>query len=730
MDKAVLSVVDLHRLRWLWGNVLALLAFWTASALDLAHGPVLWVAFSVTALITLLPRWVGVLRVEQRGWIAPLVISIILIDLVMHIRDPLRPLIRTLELLAFLRAISHRRPREDLQLLVVAMFLTVISGVFTLSLLFALQAFFFATLSIGFLFMVNLTAGEPDAGRGAGDWSDFRWGKFFRRLVRACDRRGALLAGMVFVGLACGSAFLFMVIPRVQLDQAIPLFALPGEGQTGFSDRVGFGDVTAITQDNSIALRVDAPAGVQPPAQPYWRMLVLDRYRGGYFENSSQALDAAGKRIVQQHLLTPFPGRYFSGMELLQGDWTFYLEGRISKYLPFLGPFREARFQGRQTLYTLPQLMVFHLPNVPASVFSYRVTDFFIGDFLPGTDLDQPLISWIEAGVPEGETSTYPGTTLGLPVSSEERLYLLGVVEEIAAGDILAPEEFAARASIYLQGRHRYSLEPGPAPRGRDPVVAWLERGGDGHCEYFAGALVLISRAAGIPARMVVGFAGGSWNSFENYFVVRNRNAHAWVEVFDGSRWRRFDPTPGSGLERDGFSGFDQSGGLFGETGLGAWVDSLRILWYRRVINFDEQSQRMLVEDVATRAQQISESLKEGARGAWHWIQESIGLLIDTIRRSPAAFLPLLIGVLVIILLFTLPMGIRWRWWSLRWERAGLLRRNRRLATRLLRKLEKSSKAEQLTEIREQLLEIRYGPDERTLAATDTLRQLRKHLRR
>src|SRR5207302_1030855 len=84
-----------------------------------------------------------------------------------------------------------------------------------------------------------------------------------------------------------------------------------------------------------------------------------------------------------------------------------------------------------------------------------------------------------------------------------------------------------------------------------------------GHCEYYASALALMLRSKQIPARLVVGFKGGEWNSLGGFYQVRQRHAHAWVEVYlrpeqapEGEAidllsrrhgaWLRLDATPAS----------------------------------------------------------------------------------------------------------------------------------------------------------------------------------------
>lgn len=77
-----------------------------------------------------------------------------------------------------------------------------------------------------------------------------------------------------------------------------------------------------------------------------------------------------------------------------------------------------------------------------------------------------------------------------------------------------------------------------------DPVVDFLTVHRAGHCELFASAMVLLARAEGIPARVVGGYRVSEVNPLTGRTVVRDRNAHAWVEAWVDGAWRRWDPTP------------------------------------------------------------------------------------------------------------------------------------------------------------------------------------------
>jgi hypothetical protein len=138
--------------------------------------------------------------------------------------------------------------------------------------------------------------------------------------------------------------------------------------------------------------------------------------------------------------------------------------------------------------------------------------------------------------------------------------------------------ERAARLERHLLEGYEYTLDYLGAS-GEDPIADFLFRDRRGHCEYFASALVLMLRAEGIPARLVTGFLGAEYNPLEGYYIVRQSNAHAWVEAYlEEQGWRTLDPTPPSG----------RPGGL--ESGLGllaaqAW-DYLLFRWDRYVLTY------------------------------------------------------------------------------------------------------------------------------------------------
>ncbi|MCA9548830.1 MAG: transglutaminase domain-containing protein [Myxococcales bacterium] len=101
--------------------------------------------------------------------------------------------------------------------------------------------------------------------------------------------------------------------------------------------------------------------------------------------------------------------------------------------------------------------------------------------------------------------------------------------------------------AAHLGDGYRYSLEHDATP-GVDPVLDFLTTHKEGHCELFASSFALLARALGIPARVAAGFRVTERNEWTEHWVVRGRNAHAWVEAYVDDAWETFDPTPPAAL--------------------------------------------------------------------------------------------------------------------------------------------------------------------------------------
>ncbi len=176
------------------------------------------------------------------------------------------------------------------------------------------------------------------------------------------------------------------------------------------------------------------------------------------------------------------------------------------------------------------------------------------------------------------------GLDLFVPWSREAMETLTRTVASAARG----PAEVARSVEGYLRSNFQYTLDI-PRHFSNDPVADFLFSDQRGHCELFAGAMVMMLRSVGIPARMVGGYSGGDLGPAGRVAHVRQSNAHTWVEVWLGedTGWKGFDPTPAEevpGVQRAGLM-----------TRLRWSVDKVQVLWDRYVLTFGLQDQLDLV---------------------------------------------------------------------------------------------------------------------------------------
>jgi transglutaminase-like putative cysteine protease len=128
-----------------------------------------------------------------------------------------------------------------------------------------------------------------------------------------------------------------------------------------------------------------------------------------------------------------------------------------------------------------------------------------------------------------------------LHVPRNERDALVQLVTEWTR-DIALDEDKLDAIREHLDHDYRYSLTL--VRDADDPLLDFLFRQRVGYCTYFATAMTMLARASGIPARLVTGYRVAEWSPIAREYVVREKNAHAWVEAWENGEWHTYDPTP------------------------------------------------------------------------------------------------------------------------------------------------------------------------------------------
>ncbi len=593
------SIETLITLKWVFGALMGLVCVTTLFNIPGHNKLPATVVCCVVALGLIRPS--VIINLPQFVWkvYAVAIIPLVLVDVLA--KETIPALLDLNTWLILFRCLNHTKRREEMQLALLCLFLIMMTGILTATLVFGLQLLIFSAVAIAYL-----VVGSALECKIEGDYLRLEKIQQSKTLnVPAAIRsvlelRFAISSLALFASLICVASMVFIVIPRIDIEDKVSLFKMKSpETLSGFSDRVQLGEVTDIKNDRGIALRVDIPDGAVVPITPYWRMLALDSYEDGAFSLSPDLSDLQRSPLSSPyHSVRYWPDRRFSQVASKDAAqrWTFFLEPEVSEYLPVPGAFSQMTIGDLNALSIDPHMHSFSIKDMEAKMFSYQIEGVDFSGRVPDVPVDSyPMfLSKTEGSVSHGPARSYPQTLLALPKDEAAVAVFRKAAREITDGKTLDPVDFSRQASRYLWNRHTYSMSVslGKSDTITDPVARWFESGLPGHCEFFASSFVLTARAAGYPARIVVGFKGGEWNPYEKYFMVRNSDAHAWAEIYDGAgSWMRVDPTPGSmGL---GMRPATQlASERIGESDSNAFIDSLKLLWYRRIVNFDKASQK------------------------------------------------------------------------------------------------------------------------------------------
>ena len=124
-----------------------------------------------------------------------------------------------------------------------------------------------------------------------------------------------------------------------------------------------------------------------------------------------------------------------------------------------------------------------------------------------------------------------------------ERAAIAQIVAELGLNG-RSPQEILSSIKQFFDTEFDYSLKLALQRRNRTPLSAFLLSHRSGHCEYFATATTLLLREVGIPARYAVGYSVHELSQWEGQYIVRDRHAHAWTQVYLNGKWQAFDTTP------------------------------------------------------------------------------------------------------------------------------------------------------------------------------------------
>jgi transglutaminase-like putative cysteine protease len=409
----------------------------------------------------------------------------------------------------------------------------------------------------------------------------------------------------------------FLVIPRVGTGY-FTRAATQALLVSGFTDAVQLGEIGQVKLSTAVVMHARQMTG-PPFAVLKWRGIALDRFDGrNWLKTERKRFPLTSSADGQYTLRSIIEARDTARYQIL-------LEPLATNAL--FGPHQVRAVTGRLRAveYDTDDSVYLRVPTG-------RRTQYEVLSEI--TDKSRPdEAESVEDQLPEEVRSRY----LQLPADMDPRIAELAT--QITSKDKSAFDN-ALLVESHLKRNYEYTLnltwDPGP-----QPLSTFLFRARVGHCEYFASAMAILLRSAGIPTRLVNGFLMGEYNPVSGDYIIRQSDAHSWVEAYiPGRGWMEFDPTPP-----------DPNAG---EVDLAAqfihYLDAVEQLWSSYIIVYDVNAQLQLFRS----AQDSVQTAQSAARDASdQWVRvgreytERFTTWLTGVMESPAfwaAFFVIAIG--------------------------------------------------------------------------------------
>lgn len=306
---------------------------------------------------------------------------------------------------------------------------------------------------------------------------------------------------------------LFVLFPRIS-----PLWTLPLESQaakSGVTDQMRPGDVASLSLSPDLAFTVTFSGPVPAYSQLYWRGLVLEDYDGKTWRRRDNRKDDIWRD-------GPPPPAWTGGIERLgpATDYSIILEPTRQHWLFSLAA---ADLPDNTDVAMLADYTLAYVQRRGlTSKFKYAVS----------SNLDYRLATALDESVLARNTR--------LPAGVNPRSRALARAMRAASSD---QADYVRRVMTYFN-REGFVYTLQPPILGDNDIDEFLFDQRRGFCEHYAGSFVFMLRAAGVPARVVLGYQGGEYNDLAGFMAIRQFDAHAWAEVWSAEQgWVRVDPT-------------------------------------------------------------------------------------------------------------------------------------------------------------------------------------------
>jgi hypothetical protein len=369
---------------------------------------------------------------------------------------------------------------------------------------------------------------------------------------------------------------LFFTAPRARTLMS-PFQQQGRRTYSGFSDRVTLGAVKDIQLSEEVAFRAEAP--LLSPDLLYWRGMTLEVFNGTTWYSQ--------RRSFSQGAFTTIDGQRIRQRIMMEPGY-------------------------HRTLFALDK----PLSMEGANVLTMGNGTFLNVDMRSAGRVEYTAISSLSASMKPEDGDADRRVYLGVPENFITGLQ--ATVDKMTAG--MSDRRKADAIMAYLsQPDFSYSLDD--LPVSDNPLEEFLFSSRKGNCEFFAAAMAVMLRYAGVPSRLVAGYQGGIYNMSGGYYIVNQSDAHVWVEAWNGETgaWERRDPTPRA------VAGSAQGEGKYNL--LSFYMDALNYQVSRIFLEYDSESQWEIFGRIREILSNPADSLTKSAETIFTFLRKFFALM-------------------------------------------------------------------------------------------------------
>jgi transglutaminase-like putative cysteine protease len=528
--------------------------------------------------------------VISESWTTPLTIAYFVFfvaDFFLFSRSFLTATVHLALFAVVIRMFSLRRERDHVMLAILAFLMVLASSVLTVDSVFLLFFVSFMLMAVTTFVLMEMRRAGRAANIQARHTTDLQE---HRHLAFSLAR---ITPGLMLMIMA-GAAAVFFVLPRMSAGY-MGAYSFGTDFSTGFSDRVQLGRIGQIQQSNALVMHIQIDGDKVGAHDLRWRGVALADFDGHSWSNPRQQFvlqRGAGNSFAIPSFGTKIARVPGSDERSVRENVIHYrvLMEPIGTNVFFLAPWALKVRGEYRTLSVDTGAAVYDLDG-------QHQTGIYEADSDIGTPSPEQLRMATE-GYPPQVTGNY----LHLPLLDPRIPRLAAQIVGSASNNY----DKASALEQYLKTHFAYTLEL-PRTAVKDPLANFLFERKQGHCEYFASTMAVMLRTLGIPSRVVNGFRSDEFNDLTGNYVVRAKDAHAWVEAFfPGYGWQSFDPTPA------GSAGTPEGWGR-----VALYLDAMSSFWREWIISYDTSHQYILGQAALGETRASWERARDWARGRY-----------------------------------------------------------------------------------------------------------------